>query len=91
MKLETTVRVDCISGESAVALAVHKDQLAAAFDRWMQKYIDHPEAFEREWQAVVRHIEEDATGAAHTYGAACVAYLQKLLAEEEETGDAGTK
>lgn len=52
------------------------EQAAAAFNSWMDEYINHPERFEREWEAVVTFLKERSGGREPTYGERCVEYLE---------------
>jgi hypothetical protein len=58
-----------------------KKKVAAAFNLWMQKFIDNPAEFEREFQVVTRHLQEQSQGYEPSYGENCAEYLEKLLGE----------
>jgi len=53
---------------------------AEAFDEWMLRYVEHPEQFAREWQAVGEYLFEQVKGETPSYGACCDAYLAQLEA-----------
>lgn len=53
-----------------------------AFNEWMRRFIDNPAQFAREWQDATEFLKEEAAGVEPTYGAACVLYLEKLLAAD---------
>jgi hypothetical protein len=56
-----------------------KQKLAAAFNEWMKRYTEHPEKFDREFQAITTFLSEQAAGYKPTYGEACAAYLMELM------------
>lgn len=49
-------------------------KVAAAFDEWMRRFIEEPQRFAREFQAV------EAFNAG-TYGETCAAYFAQLMSE----------
>jgi hypothetical protein len=55
---------------------------AAAFNQWMQDYIDNPEKFRREWESI-RGFLDTPFGTVPDYGQACVGFLERLLAGQE--------
>jgi hypothetical protein len=55
---------------------------SAAFDEWMRRYIDEPERFQREFQAVQDFISSGSgRSGPSTYGENCAHYLGQILAE----------
>lgn len=56
-----------------------KVALAKAFNEWMRRYAEDPEAFERDWQTVQTFLAERSAGKTPTYGEICAAYLEQLL------------
>jgi len=56
-------------------------RVAEAFNSWMVRYLQHPEQFSREWQAVGEFASQREHGIKPTYGEVCVAYLKQLIAE----------
>ena len=61
---------------------------AAHFDQWMDSYMANPEEFLHEFQSVAKHMGENATGAPHTYGERCMAYLKAMELTVPESGQA---
>ena len=60
---------------------IDQDQLAAAMNEWMRRYIEEPERFEREFRTVAEFKEADDTGKVPSYGSECAAYLLKISDE----------
>jgi hypothetical protein len=57
-----------------------KRTIPQAFDEWMRRYIEEPERFAREFQAVQEFVAQDGTdGRETTYGADCAAFLEQLM------------
>lgn len=56
-------------------------RLAQLLNVWMQRFIDKPDDFCREWETVLTHLKECDADKEPSYGTTCVAYLQKLDAE----------
>ena len=56
-----------------------RDHMAAAFDRWMDDFINRPEQFERLLDSAVRHLSERLDGQPHSYGEDCAAILREYL------------
>lgn len=54
---------------------------AAAFNQWMQDFIDNPEGYEREWESIHEFLST-SDGVAPDYGQSCVALLERLLADQ---------
>jgi hypothetical protein len=60
-----------------------KRTMPEAFDEWLDRYINQPELFNREFQVVQKHLEETAHGDHdRSYGKACEAYLTKIMEGE---------
>jgi len=55
-------------------------QLAAAFNKWMDLFTNHPEQFAREFQSVSAYLKEKAEGKEPSYGKECAAFLESLMA-----------
>ncbi len=58
-----------------------QDQMAAAFNEWMRRFTEEPEAYEQLTATVKRFLAEQSAGEEPSYGAWCAAYL-KQIAEE---------
>lgn len=56
-------------------------KLEAAFNEWMRRFTETPEAYEREFQQVDRFLREQGHGEIPSYGATSVAYLKELMNE----------
>lgn len=56
-------------------------QMAKAFNEWMRRYTEDPDAFEREFVSVNSFLAEASDGREPTYGETCSAYMQKLASE----------
>lgn len=54
--------------------------LVRLFNEWMRRFIDEPEKFEREFEAVKTFLEQEQNGFPVTYGQSCAAYLFSLAA-----------
>ena len=55
---------------------------AAAFNQWMQNFIDHPEKYKQEWESI-RTFISTADGVAPDYGQSCVVLLERLLENKD--------
>ncbi len=53
------------------------EQMAAAFNEWMRVYVEEPEKFERDWQAVREFLSDTNDGVEPSYGQECVKTLQR--------------
>lgn len=60
---------------------MNDELIARAFNEWMRRYIDEPEAFAREFEIVGQFLGEQLNGGLPSYGATCAAYLAQLCAE----------
>lgn len=59
-----------------------KEQMEAAFNEWMRRYIEEPERFDREFQVISKFLmEQDEQCIEPNYGRSCVAYLTQLIFE----------
>lgn len=56
-------------------------QMAKAFNEWMRRFIEDPDGFNREFEAVNQFLTETNEGREPTYGETCAAYMQKLAVE----------
>jgi hypothetical protein len=68
---------------------MNREQLAAAFDEWMRRYIDEPEKFASDYATIKQFMDEELDGIEPTYGAMCAAYLDQINSEltNEHTGN----
>lgn len=61
-----------------------EEQWAAAFNRWMDDFVNNPEEFQSTTAAALAHLRERLDGKPATYGDTCAAqfsaYLQKINA-----------
>lgn len=53
------------------------NDIARAFNAWMQDYVDHPEKFEREWKSVGQFLTEKTGGKEPSYGEICAVVLER--------------
>lgn len=54
---------------------------AAAFNLWMQRYINEPREFKSQWEAIKDFLAERTQGREPTYGEICTAYFAELCGE----------
>lgn len=52
---------------------------AAAFNMWMDDYMNNPQAYEDSHDSAVRHLKEKLNGEDPSYGAVCAEVLVKYL------------
>lgn len=52
---------------------------AAAFNMWMDDYMNNPQAYEDSHDSAVRHLKEKLNGEEPSYGAVCQEVLIKYL------------
>lgn len=52
---------------------------AAAFNMWMDDYMNNPQAYEDSHDSAVRHLKEKLNGEEPSYGAVCAEVLVKYL------------
>jgi hypothetical protein len=57
------------------------ERVTRAFNTWMQRCIEHPEQFGREWEIVAEFLKQRESGVEPAYGEVCVGYLKKLIEE----------
>ena len=57
--------------------------IAAAFNLWMDEYINDPEAFESTTKGVLSHLAEKAAGQPLSYGERCEVTLEAFIAKIE--------
>jgi len=61
---------------------VKEPNYAAAFNMWMNDYMNNPQAYEDSHDSAVRHLKEKLNGEEPSYGAVCaevlVNYLEKV-------------
>lgn len=53
--------------------------VAQAFNEWMDRFTNHPEEYNREFQSVIQFKQDQANDVEPSYGADCAAYLQHLI------------
>lgn len=58
-----------------------KEQMAAAFNEWMERYTKEPEKFNREWQSITEFLGEKGAGQIPSYGERCAEYMTRLAGE----------
>ncbi|MBY5942781.1 hypothetical protein KUW00_18045 [Halomonas sp. DP5N14-9] len=58
-----------------------KSKVAAAFNRWMDEYMNDPDAFEDTTATVLRHQKEKKDGSEPTYGDDCAALLEHYMSD----------
>lgn len=56
-----------------------KPNYAAAFNAWMDDYMNNPQAYEDSHDSAVRHLKEKLNGEEPSYGAVCQEVLIKYL------------
>lgn len=65
-----------------IHVEVEQPNYAAAFNMWMDDYMNNPQAYEDSHDSAVRHLKEKLNGEEPSYGAVCaevlVGYLNKL-------------
>lgn len=70
--------LDALNGTAKKA----EPNYAAAFNMWMDDYMNNPQAYEDSHDSAVRHLKEKLNGEEPSYGAVCaevlVNYLNKL-------------
>ena len=57
----------------------NKEDFAAAFNAWMDDYMNNPQAYEDSHDSAVRHLKEKLNGQEPSYGAVCAEVLVKYL------------
>jgi hypothetical protein len=62
---------------------VKQEMMARAFNEWMRRFVENPEQFEHQWQAVSDFLAERSGGKEPTYGERAAAYLVAVAAELE--------
>lgn len=67
-----------LTNADGTSCVITKEELASAFNRWMERYLAFPEAFEREFQMVGRFVDERTKGKP-TYGDLSAEYLLGLI------------
>ncbi|HUX00234.1 MAG TPA: hypothetical protein VMY35_04575 [Phycisphaerae bacterium] len=60
-------------------MEVSEQQMAAAFDRWMLEYTEHPERFGHQWESIRKFLEARLGGEESSYGREATAYFMRLL------------
>ena len=68
---------------------VNKDSVtpnyAAAFNMWMDDYMNNPEAYEDSHGSAVRHLTEKLNGEVPSYGAVCAELFQEYFNKTRES------
>lgn len=62
-----------------------KKAVARAFNEWMRRYIEEPERFKREFQAVREYLDANALGVEPTYGETSAEFLDQLMSEQGQS------
>lgn len=57
------------------------EQMAAAFNEWMRRYTEQPDAYDAAFRTIGAFLQEMAEGREPSYGETCTAYLLNLSAE----------
>ena len=60
-----------------------KPNYAAAFNAWMDDYVNNPQAYEDSHDSAVRHLKEKLNGEEPSYGEVCAEVLVNYLNEVE--------
>jgi hypothetical protein len=60
---------------------VDKQKVTAAFNEWMRRYTDEPGEFSADFQTASEFLAQRAAGEEPSYGAVCVEYLERLIAQ----------
>jgi hypothetical protein len=68
--------------DPTTATMTDADQIWAT-NEWMRRYIENPDEFMREFEAVQQFTTALDAGKVPDYGEVCVAYMRKLLAERD--------
>lgn len=55
------------------------EKYAAAFNLWMDEFVNHPERFQETTSAALNHLRERLDGRAPTYGEASAVTLNEYL------------
>ena len=66
-------------GAWTVIEEVKEPNYAAAFNMWMDAYMNNPQAYEDSHDSAVRHLKEKLNGEEPSYGAVCAEVLIKYL------------
>lgn len=56
-------------------------QMAKCFNEWMRRFINEPDAFQREFETVNDFLRDEGDGREPTYGEVSAAYMAKLATE----------
>lgn len=67
------------------ARTIAAPDLVRTNNEWMRRYIEEPEKFSREFEAVNDFLTDEASGVEPSYGQICAAYQFKLLDEMNST------
>jgi len=60
-----------------------KSEIAVVLNEWMRRYIEEPDKFSREFEAINLFLSEDGRGVKPSYGDTCAEYMIKLNYEIE--------
>jgi hypothetical protein len=55
-----------------------QDEIAAALNEWMRRFIEEPARFEREFQTITTYQADVSDGVTPTYGQTGAAYLLEI-------------
>lgn len=61
------------------AVEQQKTNYAAAFNAWMDDYVNNPQAYESVYDTAMRHVSEKLGGHEASYGEVCAAVLVNYL------------
>ncbi len=61
--------------------------MVQAFNEWMRRFMEEPEKFAHEFQAVNQFIKDEQAGVEPSYGQVCAGYMQRLAAQETSAGN----
>lgn len=57
---------------------MNEEQMAKCFNEWMDRYTKDPAAFMHDFESVMMHLQERATGQESSYGASCAAMMIRI-------------
>ncbi len=63
---------------------VSSDDLARAFNEWQRRYIDEPEKFQREWEAIRDFLDAEEHGEIPSYGTVSAEYLLSIIRDQRQ-------
>ena len=66
-------------------------QMAKAFNMWMDEFTNHPEKFEQAVKTAMTHLKERADSKEPTYGERCVVLLKEYHTQLTSSASEGRK